>query len=180
MLVLHSVQSERVADFHQESMSAYVPIPSKPTFCGLPPPLSPTETLAERDPLAKGVNVTEMKQLSPAGTVLPLVLVSAKSCAFVPVMEMPVMFTATLPLLLSVTLCGRLLVPTGMALFSPRNKMQEGLVQFSPSTTFESESPLFFQSSFTPPLNQPRRPKETLQHSEVTPNVVGTSARITV
>jgi hypothetical protein len=31
--------------------------------------------------LAKGVNVTVIKQLSPAGTVLPQVLVSAKSLA---------------------------------------------------------------------------------------------------
>jgi len=91
----------------------YVPVPIKLTFCGLPPPLSPIETLAERNPLAKGVNVTVIKQLSPAGTLLPQVLVSAKSLLSVPMIEIPVKFTATLPLLLSVILLERLLVLTG-------------------------------------------------------------------
>ena len=77
-------------------MSAYVPVPVKLTFCGLPPPLSPILTLAVRDPLAKGVNVTVIKQLSPAGTVLPQVLLSAKSLLSVPIIEIPVKFTATL------------------------------------------------------------------------------------
>ena len=44
---------------------------------------------------------------------LPQVLVSAKSFASIPVMEMLVMFTAAPPLLVSVILFGRLLVPTG-------------------------------------------------------------------
>ena len=96
-----------------ELMSAYVPVPAKLIFCGLPPPLSPIETLAVRDPLAKGVNVTVIKQLSPAGTLLPQVLVSAKSLLSIPTIEIPVKFTATLPLLLSVILLERLLVLTG-------------------------------------------------------------------
>jgi hypothetical protein len=54
-----------------------------------------------------------MKQLAPEATLLPQVLVSAKSFALIPVMEMLMMFTAAPPLLVSVILFGRLLVPTG-------------------------------------------------------------------
>ena len=71
------------------------------------------ETLAVRDPVAKGLNVTVIKQVPPARTLLRQVLVSAKSLLFVPVMEMLVKFAATLPLLLSVICWERLLVPTG-------------------------------------------------------------------
>jgi len=74
----------------------YVPVPAKLTCCGLPPPLSPTETLAVRDPVAKGLNVTVTKQLPPAGMLLPQVLLSAKSLLSVPIIEIPVKFTATL------------------------------------------------------------------------------------
>ena len=72
-----------------------------------------TETLADRVPFAEGVNVTVTKQLAPAATLEPQVLVWAKSLAFVPVIEMLLMATATLPLLLSVIFLGRLFVPTG-------------------------------------------------------------------
>ena len=92
--------------------NVYVPVPATLTFCGLAPPLSVTESVAVRFPVADGVNVTVIEQLAPAATLVPQVLVSAKSAAFVPVKEMPVMLTATLPLLLNVTLLGRLLVPT--------------------------------------------------------------------
>ncbi len=44
----------------------YVPVPARLTFCGLPPPLSLTETDALRFPVAEGVKVTVMKQLAPA------------------------------------------------------------------------------------------------------------------
>jgi hypothetical protein len=54
-----------------------------------------------------------MKQLAPEATLLPHVLVSAKSPTSVPVIAMPEMLTATLPLLVSVILFARLLVPTG-------------------------------------------------------------------
>jgi hypothetical protein len=63
--------------------------------------------------LTRGLNVTLMKQLAPEATLLPHVLVSAKSFASTPVIEIPVMLTVTLPLLVSVILLARLLVPTG-------------------------------------------------------------------
>jgi hypothetical protein len=68
------------------------------------------ETLSEAE---NGKQIPRNFPLAPAGTVLPQVLVSAKSLLSVPVMEILVKFTATLPLLLSVTLLERLLVPTG-------------------------------------------------------------------
>ncbi len=91
----------------------YVPVPARFTFCGLPPPLSLTETDADRLPLAEGVKVTVIKQLAPAATLEPQVVVRPKSLPFVPVIEMLVMLTDTLPLLLSVIFLPRLLVPTG-------------------------------------------------------------------
>jgi hypothetical protein len=90
-----------------------VPVPLNPTFCGLPPPLSYTETSAVRLPFTNGLNVTLIKQIALEATFRPHVLVSAKSFASIPVMEMLVMFTAAPPLLVSVIFLARLLVPTG-------------------------------------------------------------------
>jgi hypothetical protein len=57
--------------------------------------------------------VTLMKQLAPEATLLPQVLVSAKSFASVPLIAMLVIVTVELPLFVSVILLARLLVPTG-------------------------------------------------------------------
>jgi hypothetical protein len=54
-----------------------------------------------------------MKQLAPEDTLLPHVLLSAKSFASVPVIEMPVIVTVELPLFVIVIVLARLLVPTG-------------------------------------------------------------------
>ncbi len=54
-----------------------------------------------------------MVQLAPALTVVPQVLVSAKSFLLVPVIEMLVTLTLTLALLLSVIFFAVLFVPTG-------------------------------------------------------------------
>jgi hypothetical protein len=75
--------------------------------------LSSTETSAVRWPSADGVKVTVMVQLAPALTVVPQVLVSAKSFLLVPVIEMLVTLTLTLALLLSVIFFAVLFVPTG-------------------------------------------------------------------
>jgi hypothetical protein len=71
------------------------------------------ETSAVRLPSADGVKVTVMVQLAPALTLVPQVLVSVKSLAFVPVIVMLVMLTATLALLLRVIFLATLLVLTG-------------------------------------------------------------------
>ena len=62
-------------------------------------------------PPATGLKVTEMVQFVPAATELPQVLVWEKSPAFVPVIVMPEMVSAALPVLVRVTVCAVLLVP---------------------------------------------------------------------
>jgi len=65
------------------SARSYVPVPVRLTFCGLPPPSSLIETAAVRFPVAEGVKVTATKQLAPPATLVPQVLVWAKSLASV-------------------------------------------------------------------------------------------------
>ena len=62
-----------------------VPVPVRLTPWGLPAALSVIVTAAVRLPVAAGVNVTEIVQLAPALTLLPQVLLWAKSAALVPV-----------------------------------------------------------------------------------------------
>jgi hypothetical protein len=94
-------------------LKLHVPEPVRLAMCGLPPPLSKLERFAVRFPLAEGVNVTVIEQLAPGATLLPQVLIWAKSPASAPATEILVILTATLPLLLSVIFLGMLLVPTG-------------------------------------------------------------------
>ena len=53
---------------------AFVPIPLRLTFCGLPPPSSLMLTLADRVPRAVGLNFTVIVQLAPAAMLVPQVL----------------------------------------------------------------------------------------------------------
>ena len=69
-------------------------------------------TAAFRVPVAVGLNVTVIVQLALAAMLGPQVLVSEKSPGFVPVMLMPKKYICVLPVFVSVTLCGPLLVPT--------------------------------------------------------------------
>ena len=59
-------------------------MPLRPTCCGLPTPLSETETAADLAPVALGLNFTLMKQLAPDATLVPQVLAWVKSAAFAP------------------------------------------------------------------------------------------------
>lgn len=68
-------------------------------------------TLADREPVAVGVNVTLTVQLAPAATLVPQVFVCAKSPGFVPVIEIP-LIVSLFPRLVSVKLCVLLVVPT--------------------------------------------------------------------
>ena len=81
--------------------------PLKLTVCGLPAALSATVSVPVRVPEVVGINVTLMVQLAPAATELPQLLVWAKS----PLALMAVILRAALPELLSVTVCGALVVP---------------------------------------------------------------------
>jgi len=73
--------------------------------------LSVTASDAARVPGAVGVNVTLIVQFTPAPTLLPQLLVWAKSPEFVPVKATFDMFRVALPVFESVTVCGGLVVP---------------------------------------------------------------------
>lgn len=88
-----------------------IPVPDSVTDCGLPVALSATESEAVRVPDAVGVKVTMMLQVLPAAREVPHTFVWEKSPALVPMMEMPVMLSAALPLFVRVTVCPMLVVP---------------------------------------------------------------------
>jgi hypothetical protein len=87
------------------------PVPAKFTNCGLPVALSPMLKVAEREPVAVGVNVTPIEQFPPATTPDPQLFVCWKSLGLVPPTEIPVMLSAALPELVSITLCAGLVLP---------------------------------------------------------------------
>lgn len=58
-----------------DQIGSVVPVPLSATVCELPDALSLRLKLAERDPVAVGVNVTLIVKLAPALTELPQVLV---------------------------------------------------------------------------------------------------------
>jgi hypothetical protein len=91
------------------------PVPDSAIDCGLPAAPSVTVTDAERLPDAPGVNFTLMEQLPPAATDEPQLFVTAKSAAFVPAATMLPTLRALLPLLVSVTACAALVMPTTCA-----------------------------------------------------------------
>ena len=84
------------------------PVPAKLTVWGLLESLSIIVSVPVRDPVCVGVNVTSIVQLSPAPTEAPQLLVSPKS-PLAPTLEM---VTADEPLLVKVTGCEGLVVPT--------------------------------------------------------------------
>jgi len=88
------------------------PVPASATDCGLPAALSAKLTAAVRAPDAVGLNVTLIVQFALAASDAGQALLSAKSPAFAPVSEMPVIASAALPEFVSVTVCA------GLAVFS--------------------------------------------------------------
>ena len=82
---------------------ATVPVPVRLAVWGLLVALSVTVSVPVRVPVAVGVKVTLMVQLPPAATLVPQLLVCAKSPLLVPVTAMLVMPRAVLWGLLSVT-----------------------------------------------------------------------------
>src|SRR2546426_10351212 len=93
------------------------PVPARDTDCGLPAASSVMFTVAARTPVAAAVRLTLMVQPAPGATepaplgqVLPAA--KAKSAACAPVMVMLMRFSGAPPLLVSVTFCAGLVVPT--------------------------------------------------------------------
>ena len=80
-----------------ERLTAETPEPVRLAVWGLPVALSVTVRVAVRVPVAVGLKVTLIVQLDAAATLLPQVLVCAKSPLFVPVTAMLVMLNAVLP-----------------------------------------------------------------------------------
>src|SRR5437016_6044163 len=94
-----------------------MPVPARDTDCGLPTASLVMFTAAARAPGASGVKLTLIVQLAPGATepaplgqVLPAA--KAKSAACAPVMVMLVRFSGAPPLLVNVTVCAGLVVPT--------------------------------------------------------------------
>src|SRR5437899_10808540 len=94
-----------------------MPVPARDTDCGLPTASSVMFTAAARAPGPAGVKLTLIMQLAPAATepapvgqVLPAGKAKSAGCA--PVMGMLVRLSGAPPLLVSVTLCPALVVPT--------------------------------------------------------------------
>src|SRR2546428_189104 len=88
------------------------PLPLNAAVCGLPPALSVTAMPALRLPVAVGLKVTPIVQLVPAARLAPQVWVWVKSPLLVPVMAMPLMLSAAVPVLERVIDCAALLVLT--------------------------------------------------------------------
>src|SRR2546426_433168 len=89
-----------------------MPVPLRAAICGLPEALSVTTSAAERAPRALGLKVTLIVQLAPAARLVPQLLLRAKSLLFGPVIATPLIFSAWLPVLESVTGWAGLAVPT--------------------------------------------------------------------
>ena len=83
------------------------PVPVNDTVRGEPLALSVMVRLPVRIPPAVGVNVTEMAQFAPAATLEPQVLAWAKS----PEAAIELIFSAAVPVLVSVTVWAALVVP---------------------------------------------------------------------
>jgi hypothetical protein len=89
------------------------PVPLSAAICKPPVALSLTEREVLRDPVPIGAKVTLIWQFAPgaSGDADMHALVWLKSPAFVPVMEMPEMLSAAVPVFVSWTACGELVVP---------------------------------------------------------------------
>jgi len=91
------------------------PVPVSATvcgLCGLSVALSVILSVPVRVPAAAGEKVTLMVQLAPPATLPPQLSVSANSEAFVPLVATLEMIKAELPVLLNVSTCAALVVPT--------------------------------------------------------------------
>lgn len=97
------------------------PVPVRATCCGLPPASSAMTRDAVSAAFEDGVKVTLMLQVPPAAATVPLVGqagsaeagggAKAKSALFVPLIVRLDIFSGRLPTLVSVTVCGALVLP---------------------------------------------------------------------
>lgn len=96
-------------------MLGNVPVPERLMDCGLPEALSVMDTEAAREPAAVGLKVMLIEQFAAAAKVLGesgQVVVSVKSPGFAPARPKVEMVSGPVPVLVRVTDCVPLLVPT--------------------------------------------------------------------
>jgi hypothetical protein len=113
LVVLTSRLAKVTLGMESETMGA-IPVPARPTACGLPVALSVKINEPLRLPIADGVKVTLTAQVLFGVTVAP-VQVSAllvKSPAFVPPRAAVAVVRFPVPVLVTVTLCAALVVLT--------------------------------------------------------------------
>src|SRR6266849_4591926 len=99
------------------AVGGVTPVPVSDTDCGVPAAASVMCTAAARTPGPAGVKLAPIVQLAPGATELApvgqvLPAAKAKSAACAPVMVMLVRFSGAPPLLVRVTVCAGLVVPT--------------------------------------------------------------------
>src|SRR3989442_379994 len=99
------------------AVGGVTPVPVSGTDCGLSAASSVMFTVAARAPVAAGVKLMLIVQLAPGATELARVgevlrAAKSKSAACAPVMVMLVRFSGAPPLLVRVTVCAALVVPT--------------------------------------------------------------------
>ncbi len=104
-------------------------VPLKVALCALGEPLSTTNKLPLRDPVAVGAKVTLMVQLESPARELPQVLPGELKS---PLVEMPVIVTGTSLVLLNVAVCGALVVPN---IWGPNERPGRERVQFEITVT---------------------------------------------
>jgi hypothetical protein len=105
----------KATDVGDNVTAGATPVPVRLTVCGLPAASSVTSSIPARTPTAVGVNLTVMAHVPFAASVAGLtghVLVCPKSPGFTPLIPMLLIVSGTLPLLVSVTTCPALVVPT--------------------------------------------------------------------
>lgn len=107
-LTVPTVWSPKLKLVADRASVTMLPVPLRVITRGLPLPLSLIVIEPVRAPTAVGVKVTLMVQLLLAATLVPQVLVCAKS----PVATVLEMVSVVAPPLVSVTVCGGLVVPT--------------------------------------------------------------------
>jgi hypothetical protein len=98
------------------AMVKSVAVPSSAIVCGLPLAFVLMVTDAARLPTVVGLKVTVITQFAPLLTLPPQLSLRVKSPAFAPVSVMPEIVSVAPPLLVSVTVCAALVVPTSCAL----------------------------------------------------------------
>ena len=89
-----------------------VPVPVSGTVCGLPAALSVTFSVAVRVPVAEGLKTTDMVQLVPGVSVRPAQASSVLKSRPAWLIDTPLMNRFASPVLVTVTDCGALVVPT--------------------------------------------------------------------